>query len=295
MANNVVVYSYDYGTENYIRNTSIFRLDTNLVDYYVIHDSTLDYSAGKQGCEFIYRYDKQMLNCAGDFVPANGEIEFVSTFYYVWGCVDPMYPYDPEVFIYELRAYRMPEPDSAELIWHKDFVGYKDYIFLPDYPGCFLAFLGDQLVQIDGSTGEELMSTSEIPPGVRHWDYPYANGQPYLVTLSSNTVTIYKPDLIIDADGGEEIPLPTAFRIGQPYPNPFNSAQTIPVTTKPGQMLTVDIYNLLGQKVECIYSGVSYTQQLNITWNAEEYASGVYFVKASSGDKAVIRKSILLK
>jgi len=89
--------------------------------------------------------------------------------------------------------------------------------------------------------------------------------------------------------------LPTTLSLGRPYPNPFNATQTIPVTTKPGRALTVDIYNLLGQKIDCLYSGVAYTQQLNLIWKADKFASGIYFIKAVSDDKTDIRKSILLK
>jgi hypothetical protein len=170
-----------------------------------------------------------------------------------------------------------------------------NFIYLPDHPGFYCAFAGGRFVQFYGEDGSEFQSTNIVPAGNKSWQYPFDDGRPYLVTIDSNTVAIYKPEIITDADGGEDTPLPTTLSLGKPYPNPFNATQTIPITTRPGRQLTVDVYNLLGQKVDRIYSGISHSRQFNITWKADEFASGIYLIEAVTGNESSIVKSILLK
>ena len=44
--------------------------------------------------------------------------------------------------------------------------------------------------------------------------------------------------------------IPDDFEVGSPYPNPFNSLVNIPLKTKVGSEITIDVYDILGNLVK---------------------------------------------
>ena len=80
------------------------------------------------------------------------------------------------------------------------------------------------------------------------------------------------------------------------YPNPFsihaNSNVNINVTIKTGEVGTVTVYNLLGQVVKTFKVT---SNQTNVTWNAKNAASGIYFVKLSTPTTNMTKKLVIVK
>ena len=60
-------------------------------------------------------------------------------------------------------------------------------------------------------------------------------------------------------------------------------------------MTSLSIYNLLGQKVETLLIGNEQAGEHEITWNANNFTSGVYFAKLVSGSHTENMKMVLLK
>ncbi len=247
-----------------------------------------------QYSETRVRHDFLDQACVGDIDTSTPELEVAARFSYGLRCV-PLNHFTEWISGVDYRLYRMHSQDSLELLWEVDEVGLEKPVYLTRYPGCFFAFVGNRFVRFSGVDGSEMESTSDIPPGTKWWDYPYDADQPYLATIVENAVSLYKPGIMTDSHDGISPQLPSTLKLGRPYPNPFNAEQTIPVTITPGYELTVNVYNLLGQKVETLYTGRPSTNTLTLTWHADKFASGIYFVRATgSGDIAVVR-SILLK
>jgi hypothetical protein len=91
------------------------------------------------------------------------------------------------------------------------------------------------------------------------------------------------------------LPIPIIVELHQNYPNPFNPLTTISYSlTEPSHVL-LEIYNLLGQRVEVVVdkrmNPGSYTQ----VWQASNAPSGVYFLRIKAGDFEDTRKMVLLK
>jgi hypothetical protein len=89
---------------------------------------------------------------------------------------------------------------------------------------------------------------------------------------------------------------PKDFELLQNYPNPFNPSTTIGFTLQSSGLTTLKIYNALGQEVatlvnEVLDAGVYHQKE----FNAGDRASGVYFIRLSSGDMTQIRRMMLLK
>jgi hypothetical protein len=99
-------------------------------------------------------------------------------------------------------------------------------------------------------------------------------------------------------DGQLNIPPVT---LQQNYPNPFNPETRIAFNLQKNfDNVELAIYNLKGQKVCTLHSGLTEKGNYNYTWNGRDRndkkaASGIYFYKLTAGDKTLTRKMILLK
>jgi len=89
--------------------------------------------------------------------------------------------------------------------------------------------------------------------------------------------------------------LPGSFLVKDAYPNPFNPSTTISVELNKTADLSVRVYNLMGQLVDVIAEGSYSPDTYNLTWNAENLASGVYLVKTQVGSDVSTQKVMLLK
>lgn len=77
--------------------------------------------------------------------------------------------------------------------------------------------------------------------------------------------------------------LPTVFRLHQNYPNPFNPSTTISFDVpKYSGELSLVVYDILGRKVNTLFSGPINAGRFQFTWNGKSAAginvpSGIYF------------------
>ncbi len=84
----------------------------------------------------------------------------------------------------------------------------------------------------------------------------------------------------------EETPL--AMSLGQPYPNPFNPATTISFSLAESNFTELSVYNIAGQKIRTLASGILSAGQHSIVWdgmneNGMPVSSGIYFTRLKSG------------
>ena len=86
------------------------------------------------------------------------------------------------------------------------------------------------------------------------------------------------------------------FSILNAYPNPFNPTLTIEFSTLSTELIEISVYDLMGQKIDVLYNGISQANILNaITWNASNYSSGDYFVFLKADDFTKTHKITLIK
>lgn len=94
----------------------------------------------------------------------------------------------------------------------------------------------------------------------------------------------------------EETFLPSRFSLDQNYPNPFNPETNIKFSVEQTGRATLEIFNLLGQKVATLFDNVveaGYYQ--TVRFNGANLASGMYFYRLQSGKKSELKKLILLR
>ena len=114
--------------------------------------------------------------------------------------------------------------------------------------------------------------------------------------------TIVSISDVIVANSSEEVTnvtydqiLPQAYVINNAYPNPFNPVTTLSVELHTAADVSVKVYNLTGQLVDVIAQGNFSPNTYNWTWNAENLASGVYFIATQIGNDINNQKVMLIK
>ncbi len=84
------------------------------------------------------------------------------------------------------------------------------------------------------------------------------------------------------------------------YPNPFNPTTTINYSLKENSQVSLNIYNIKGQKVKQLVSDQLSAGQHSITWNGTDefgkpVSGGIYFYKLKGDGYVRVQKMVLLK
>ncbi len=99
--------------------------------------------------------------------------------------------------------------------------------------------------------------------------------------------------------GARTLPLPTEFAVNA-YPNPFNPSTTISYDLPEAQMVSIVIYDALGQEVRRLVNGQTAAGRYQEQWDAKDnhgrsVGSGVYIAKVEAGSFSTSQKMLLLK
>jgi len=94
--------------------------------------------------------------------------------------------------------------------------------------------------------------------------------------------------------------VPNRFAVESVYPNPFNPTTTIAFSLDRAGTISLDIFNILGQKVTTLADGPYTAGQHRCIWDGRdasghEAASGVYFARLSGGGRQAARKMVLVR
>ncbi|MBN2227649.1 MAG: T9SS type A sorting domain-containing protein [candidate division Zixibacteria bacterium] len=89
--------------------------------------------------------------------------------------------------------------------------------------------------------------------------------------------------------------LPTSVMLSQNYPNPFNPATTISFALPERATVRLEIFNLLGQRVETVIDRMLDAGIHELTWDGSGQPSGVYFYRLNAASQCMTRKMILMK
>lgn len=89
--------------------------------------------------------------------------------------------------------------------------------------------------------------------------------------------------------------IPLVTQLNGAYPNPFNPSTTISFDIAETVMITIDIYNVKGQKVRSLINEEIKPGRYNVVWNGKNannrnVSSGVYFFKMQAGEYKKINK-----
>ena len=114
------------------------------------------------------------------------------------------------------------------------------------------------------------------------WNWIYFDGKNVIVSYSAFT-------------SNDDATQPVEFTLNQNYPNPFNPSTTISYQVPKQAMVTLAIYNALGEKVATIINQVLDAGVYQTRWDAVGFASGTYFVRLEADRYVSVKKMQLVK
>ncbi len=172
--------------------------------------------------------------------------------------------------------YNEPAPHCD--YWPRDDNGRTAFEGLPYYPG------KRGVTVVIGETGR--------------FDWYNGFGFAYFTDEGQNTreelLNAILANLFYTVDAPEQ-ELPQEYSLSQNYPNPFNAKTNISFALPEETEVSIRIYNITGQLVETLSPGLLPAGNHNVTWDANDAASGVYFYTIDTGAFIETKQMTLLK
>ncbi|UCE25474.1 MAG: PKD domain-containing protein, partial [Candidatus Zixiibacteriota bacterium] len=122
---------------------------------------------------------------------------------------------------------------------------------------------------------------------VTHASYTYDSGSND-VTKSCESGPVFK-------DGLTNTIIPGTYSLGQNHPNPFNPVTGISFSLPQPGHVSLQVFNIRGQKVATLASGVYSAGYHQVQWDASAQPSGVYLYRLTAGDFIETKKMLLIK
>ena len=88
---------------------------------------------------------------------------------------------------------------------------------------------------------------------------------------------------------------PDSYSLSQNYPNPFNPSTTIKYSVPDLSNVSIKIYNLVGQEVAELVDEELQSGNYEVTFDAANLSSGVYFYRLQAGNFVETKKMLLLR
>lgn len=165
---------------------------------------------------------------------------------------------------------------SANILWLAGTPGGKfEFKFAAGYPG----------VELGGA----YYLDNEAGYAVNHsWAFPSPPGTSYTLRVVfgiMGTVGVKEKDNQI----------PENYFLSQNYPNPFNPATTIDFSLPVSGLVSLKIFNVLGQEVAELLNGEMKAGNYSVDFDASRFSSGMYFYKLTAGNFTSVKKMLLVK
>jgi len=129
-------------------------------------------------------------------------------------------------------------------------------------------------------------------------------GSPDQLNLKLDKVVLADEKAVVIPVAEAQTVVPRSFSLSQNYPNPFNANTIIKFeisgTAGEAVQASLNVYNILGEKVKTLFDEPKYPGYHQVTWDGtnqrgEKVASGVYLYRLSTGKYSETKKMTLLK
>lgn len=119
----------------------------------------------------------------------------------------------------------------------------------------------------------------------------------FKVEIESDGWTYWIDSIRINVVTGveDEVVIPSAFKLEQNFPNPFNPSTKISWQSPVSSHQTIKVYDVLGNEVATLIDEFRSAGSYEVEFDAEKFSSGVYFYKLTAGNFISTRKMLLLK
>jgi len=134
-----------------------------------------------------------------------------------------------------------------------------------------------------GTPADDYITTGQVSPDNGFLMLGLNSGGVYLVRTLPLPLVAFDPSTAV----------PKSTILLSAYPNPFNSATTISYTLSKRLMVKLTVYDILGRQIQSSISAWLSPGSHYILFNAEELASGTYFLQLDAGKEVNTLKLIL--
>ncbi|MDP8237952.1 MAG: T9SS type A sorting domain-containing protein [Candidatus Hatepunaea meridiana] len=91
------------------------------------------------------------------------------------------------------------------------------------------------------------------------------------------------------------VSIPVKFKLYAAYPNPFNATTTIKYSLSYPNIVSLHLYNPLGQHITTLFNDYRQAGIHSISLNSKNLQSGLYFVRLETTDQIAAQKVILVR
>lgn len=158
-------------------------------------------------------------------------------------------------------------------------------------------------VSLDSTFASTIIDTSGIQvsyytvmPGMLQ------NGQRYFWRVNASNTCVTGPwsatwsfRTVITSTSGNQIEVPKSFKLYNNYPNPFNPITKIKFDLPVNDRVFLRIFDITGKEVTTLVDLEMKAGVYEFQWNAERFASGVYFYRIETAGFSDIKRMILIK
>ncbi len=115
------------------------------------------------------------------------------------------------------------------------------------------------------------------------------------ITVARGGEVLYTQVTIVLPSSSEHHEIPALITELKNYPNPFNPSTSISFNLQNSGFVTLEIYNIKGQRVAKLINENMTSGKHIINWQADDVSAGIYFASLKSGNQSFKQKMILLK
>ena len=119
--------------------------------------------------------------------------------------------------------------------------------------------------------------------------------------LGTSTIDLYFDNILLSKGviptgiEEEKSHLAESFQLYQNYPNPFNPSTAIKYQIPKESIVTLKVYDVLGEEVETLVNQNQKQGNYTITFNASKFSSGVYFYRLKTNSITLTKKMLYLE
>lgn len=116
--------------------------------------------------------------------------------------------------------------------------------------------------------------------------------------ITSNLDVVYVANMYVYREGSvstEPGETPRKFELGQNYPNPFNPTTNISYSIPQSGDVTLEVFNVMGQRVATLVNGVQSAGSHTTSFDASNLSSGVYMYRLNFEGASQTRQMLLVK
>ncbi len=171
-------------------------------------------------------------------------------------------------------------------------VAVQDLIVMPHAPNVLWAGTAIGLFK-SRSYGNEWNYAHNGLPAVSIWRMKVRDDEVIVATHGRGVWTVPTSEVVTSIDE-EPDELPTAFSLAQNYPNPFNASTNIQFKVPVEAHVRLAVYDALGRRISVLTDQVFPAGTHELNWDANAFASGVYFYRLESDGRLIQTRSMSL-